>query len=1686
MLVVEDILKSMKKHFPRWMDIRRKHSSTGSLLLESISEEIADIQEAIEDYKKDFFIDNYINKEDDILAFLFKATVGQVDINNIILINPDIEIVEDENYFYENEKSCYYSDGILYFKEDFKEIQYAINGYKSTAALEKMHVWNVFDEFAAFVGLKRFQWETNKELVNRILAKSNRIINSSENGLKEALIANLINLDPNLSKDEILIERPTPENLMYYYDEFNTLLDHLNEVNRDIYKNKKWDIDTWNFDKKCIDYIPHAWDVALNYYTNGIGDNDDLKVVLIDNDSSTDVTINVYKKTIDAINSYIKNHNIQEDFEIKLKKYSNDLKPENVRYSITASEVMELNPATTKIELYQEEVENTEVLIQDIVDDFLLNTNVKDNSILSSDYKYKLRFIPTDKFGNFKIDELKQLNSNGVGEPINLIRQQEGFKFNDLLNESVISGKVIKHATNKYHFNSTENVKKTTKGLEVNNVSTHAKFTLNVNGCSNEAINYKYEYNEVPLLYSNIKMKNCYIENDYIISDTVEEEKYVEINTEMNSISMIITGPYIIEYSVNGGVYTTKSNYDNIKSKFEISGYNTPKQVKIRITFINPKSKVSSIKYSKYDFILKTEFGEIYKNLDKEHLPSIDKNNVLINMKSYTGDSLVLKYIHIGSELQDRDYYGDIDFDPTNGDKLIAKYEDCRLQLSMIDKVSNEVIDVIEEYIPYKIYSATGNEAVINLSLDEYKEIEKIDAEDCEIDTLSYDTNNMQYLLKIPFNTAIYKVNISGSSKVKIKTFLLDYILEQKGFSVQDNLFYITKNSDKIIAQDRISKELSYTNVERRDLFNNINIKNIKVSYEKENEILTKFMQIDASDSDVITNTITNDFEGSFDFLTFIPTKGDKYVAINEHKMILPELNNIKIVNTFSKGYNSNLKMFYSVKSLNENYDVCFENELSQYSLDEDTIVIRKNDREELKYNYEEVTVKTKLPLNTRIELPEYFILPNKEKINLNQYIITNYDDIIFKTKDNDQNNKLDYLYRESVYVNVCGFNKLKYSNVHQIISINKHTDDNISEPLIENVHYKILYKEGIIVWLDQDLVKNNAIVDVSYYIKIAAYIEYSFEKLYEIVKYDVSSLTLIDSIKLKKLSNNNTVSLNNYDSYKNSDIVTVHCDEPGFSASIENDILILSKKLENNTVAVKSGYYYMDGIEYYMFANDNSSDIEKIDDIYLNNVFKQNKKYLLKQESNNFVKNTSMINSSINDIFNIDFTLENNVDNKLNSLTACNTYNYWTAVGCNLSIVNGLNGQGIKLTSLNNINGYAYINISKFLNKDISYILSFYMSGKNSKAYLGKEKIMNSSNSVFNKESIIEVISEIGESEYQKNIFEIELLNNKDTDSYYLIIHKDCIIDDILIVEKLKYDIEMHTKNIDHLKFNIEENIYTEYATRLYLTDKNGATFNGTEILEESIVNTSNMHWGYTSIKKINSYSDYKKCVLTNVDLIESNNKCIAKTINSEGSILTSAIYLGNINVVKNLAFKINNVMFNEMKDLKVTVLTSSNSNQGFKKVSQHLSNMDIISGKNLKSYIKILVEMPTNKVINNIEIFAEYLSNDVYHPNNVPTLEGVYISKVLDINYTERYKVKDINFSDNNLPITNYVFEIRASKENNENTVWTDWKTIDLKEDNSFNRIVFEDYRYFQFRLKLKGENASIKLNYIDLEVI
>ena len=251
--------------FPTWSDIRKRYkTSAGGKLLSSTVEEICDIEGAIEEYKKYYFLDNYEGHEDDIMAFSYKYAIGVIDLNTITVKynKKDIEITENINELLEYNMVAYYELGNIYLhdKIDTNKVEIYVNDDKINAKGELVSVWNIFDEFACFVDVERHPGEKNSELVNRILHRTRYKPNASIEGLQNAIITELLTEFPDITRDDIQIEQVNDSNLRKAYKDFNTLLDFLNSLNADVYRWKRWDLNVWQHDFKSISYIRAIWD----------------------------------------------------------------------------------------------------------------------------------------------------------------------------------------------------------------------------------------------------------------------------------------------------------------------------------------------------------------------------------------------------------------------------------------------------------------------------------------------------------------------------------------------------------------------------------------------------------------------------------------------------------------------------------------------------------------------------------------------------------------------------------------------------------------------------------------------------------------------------------------------------------------------------------------------------------------------------------------------------------------------------------------------------------------------------------------------------------------------------------------------------------------------------------------------------------------------------------------------------------------------------------------------------------------------------------------------------------------------------------------------------------------------------------------------------------------------------------
>ena len=145
---------------------------------------------------------------------------------------------------------------------------------------------------------------------------------------------------------------------------------------------------------------------------------------------------------------------------------------------------------------------------------------------------------------------------------------------------------------------------------------------------------------------------------------------------------------------------------------------------------------------------------------------------------------------------------------------------------------------------------------------------------------------------------------------------------------------------------------------------------------------------------------------------------------------------------------------------------------------------------------------------------------------------------------------------------------------------------------------------------------------------------------------------------------------------------------------------------------------------------------------------------------------------------------------------------------------------------------------------------------------------------------------------------------------------------------------------------------------------------------------------------------------------------------------------------------------------------------------------NMVSIGSSDLDSFVRIVVEIPAARVIENIEIYARYAENAKHDLHVLPRQEGSIITKVYDLVTSANYRLRRIEGSATNLK--NIEISVRGCREDDNSIVWTDWYPVKLNNRLGFSDShIFQDYRYFQLKIEINDTSASIKIDNIVFEV-
>jgi len=1720
-------------HFPKWMDIRKRtNTSNGGKLLKTFAQEASDIQTAIDDYKKDFFINSYLGHEDDIPTFVYKGWIGNIDISAVILIAPSIDITTDIKKFYRTEDIAYFENGYLFFSQstisknfdldlmtpqiDYEHWLSLENKIVRTTIIEKIHVWNVFDEFAAFTGLRRHTGETNSQLTKRILLENKNPTNSSALGLKNAIVNELSVLAPELSIQDIEISGTTPENLLEYYNEFEQVIDKLAEINKDVLKTKRWDLDSWeNIDPK-IDYIPHVWDTIIDKYQNGIGFSEDLKVELVDANDKINATIKIYNESEAKAISYIKNRNIKENIKLNLTKYNNELKSEIVDYEIKTAEGILIPPnSPIKVRAVQKIESSVDMYIHQLLplgyDDENYENNYKDieiihNNRLEKQSSYKLIFKPKNEFKPMIIKKCDVVTYSMNKEKIDLLKENMIYKKNQI-NELTNTFTKI-YATQESDFAICQNIKnnKTKEGVLIANVKEPAQLTLNIDNITGEPFFIDYSCEEV-LLFDKSNIYNQgfdFSREDFSYTSKRNETNSLVINMRANSFSFdIIQGLFEIDYSINGQAQQTISR--NGFYHFETFQYKTPQDISILIKcpvdFIrNPEMEsliIKNFKYSNFNISTQFENGVSYD----DHTPIVVKNNLYISLSTKTAISPIINYVYIGQSLRDQTYETDIFTTNEFFDSEIEIDTNCEIMLKKIDG------ETIENYIPYNEYKAISDEAYIKLDLSSYSDIQDLKTYGGNIDIVGSGRNTEYYLRLKQNNEPINKIFISGTKNNTISLKSLDAALdiqseidndeEYKG-AIISNLFdgfaciimKAIESDEGIVYEERIKyKTITLEN------FTNTNLE--KIIYENLDESITGRFVID-KESNTVFNT--NDYSGIFEYSYLTPQNNKINSDFYSKDILLGTKNYTKF---FPKDYflSQNTFAIFLINPLSQDCNIKFCNTLknvtnwisSKHLKDQwIDISIEKNIDLTTKeyYNKEQKEIQQDFIIEKNIKLKRIYPTVNGELVDLTQYIITTPKDFTleYTTKQQHQTflDSPDFFVSQKI-VNLWGpYVKLKHSMIDELMYIGEDPWDGETINIHEfEQNYELLKDEGILIFPDipfQDFNTSEPITEllnmnIGYTIKIPSYITVPLEKIYEKVEYDINAYDCYNEVELSDYDINNPVNINTL-ATKPSSRITVEINEPGYKFDIQNNKIYFLKEFKTTKQVVKTGYYYIDGFEYYMFANDTQKQqIDSLQNVTFHNVIKEPNLIKFLPKTNNYIKNSAFMLTDTDIIHSQDYTKNTNKHigvSALNTITACNSFNHWNTFRADISLEKGYNDLAININCHDEI-AYAYINITDYLLNQST--ISLFLTG-NLKAYIGKEQKYN--NKSLDNAILFKPILEFSESTI-KNIYSVNFKPEKAT-KYFLVLKGQGIIDDIILSDKDEdvVNTTKHNKTISSLGFSIEESANEGYVSRFYINNDQGNYHNKTEMLQDNTIRNSTMiHWNTTKIKEFSQKLDWQQCSTSNM-ILEEN---YIRTLQSNtGYIITPPIFIGNRNIIKDITIKINDALIDGMTGFHVKVKTSNLKQGTYKTVFSYNNNIGIISGSKLDPYILLEIKTQKSSIINNIQVFVDYKSTEQAAPAEIIHNNGYMLSKVFDSHYSGKYAYKNLLINSVN-NIEDIDISIRSSKINSFQTIWSPWVKINLQDKND---IVFENSRFFQLKVQIKRTNAHIKIDYIELERI
>lgn len=1701
MLNKNKLISRAIENFPTWMNIRKRwKTSNGGNLIQSTAEEIEIIQEKINNFIDDCFISNYKDKTEKVVDFAYRSSIGNNKLTDIVIVNPELDITDSLDYFYINSGVALYQEGYIITKKRYENLKCKIKDYEVILNQERIHVWNIYDEFAIFLGMKRYEDETNKELYKRIIKTASKPINCSEEGLKHSIVAALTNIIDELEDDDIKIERPTANNLIEMYDNSEEIIDHLMKVNKDVIDYKKWDLNKWFNDFKVSRYLANEWNEELDEEVNGIGCNEDLKIISLDSSTKTDLKLNFYKKEELAIDSYIRKNNIENKLNLSLSKYSDFLNSYEAKYKITAEDVIDINEIeqNAKIMLVaSKKVEGEQIRRMADIATSANGIRIKNNGLIDKEKFYRVKFYTNDKYSNIEVKTCEVVNANASDEILLNLKNPNG---DYILDSNIIKNKYVKKvAVDINNYDYTENITGVGNGISILNTNKEAIAKLNIDNCSANRLKVIYDcaYNKV--LDSDIKMDGFYKneENNYISEGQISN---LEVNINANQFRIALNGQSNITAIINGDIKyngTPKIIDDDGNLCYETERHDNPQDMRIIISNVNGSQViVNNMQYNNYEFNVSTDEGKLIRDDSEDNLywiPQSYENTLNIYMKANSQFTPILRKVFVGRGIDSSDAYIT---ELINGyDMAKLKIEaNCEIELyesekAFVDCIKNDDMKITASYSTDDSYVAIKNGAYIVLDTLSYENIKSVKTDVGQYEIIG-SGDYKKHIIRLNNGDSISKVVISGTYNkiVSIKTLheliknecisYSEMALNNDGIWISGDRLYSSCMMQGFIVE-RVNKEqllvkigIDSFNIDNKEEVNKVEVINI-------NNLMNGAF-VNSRNEISYSNTYNLKFESFY----LCDKSVQKHIAINQNFLYSDQANNLPIINTFDNNYDEYKLMLYKIDCNDKNLYIEFCNN-KNWSIGTQPINIKmlRNSN----YNKINRDINDIVAIKSAVNLKSAYIAENKEVIELDKYIINKNNDyeVIYRN-DLEGCNKV-----EALTIKADKFNKLIYSNVYAVKYILSINNDEKSK--IDEKEYSIDKEKGIVIWNNADANNIGKKIFIYYTINKAIAVKYNIDWLYNNIKFAEDAYKHLGDITINNLIDRSIVNLeqpNNKDEeknsrlmqlYKESDFIFSKCTDSSFSASKKDAIITINKIGNREQLAVKTGWYYIGGKEYYMFASDYTNSVTNNNKyIITENVNIEEDIFKCHKKTTNKVKNSKLNLSSIANIYHVDnFTKVQSIKNngEILKINTIDKYNNWNKLGMDIKIVNINNSCAYEFDKKYDY-GYAFIEITDLIKNDS--IITF-ISDSEIEAYIGEG--LNIYNDT--REHLI-----ISLAAFNSNTEDIKsALVQKNENRLYILIKSSGIIKDLIISDKNASPLNIHQKAIDQLNLIVQENISTNSKVVMPLKSKKGNKNNGAEIDSAGYIkNASNVEWNNTKIREIRTKKEWLELAdLENLDLnIIDDLSCVAIAKSGRtGIITTKPIYIDDLNSIKSFSYKINDISEMNGSGIKVEMLQSQSIDGNYIKCPlkyNEAANYNITQSLEYK-YIKLVIYLESNKVINSIDFYIQYKSTKTDYPYELISQNSKYLSEVLDTRYNLNYRLLNVSTEEKTKDVNLF---IRGSKEDSGLLVWSEWKEIKEFDNVVSNEISFNGYRYFQLRVDLNGRDAKIKINNIVMEVV